>query len=78
MVISCDVVPELKVGFGDGFGIAVESDFTVFDEDGAGTIFCNVAHVVSDENDGLVAFDGVEIVGTFLLKGGVTDGEDFV
>ena len=33
---------------------------------------------MSDEDDGLLAFDGSEIIGTFLLESGVADGEDFV
>ncbi len=72
------LAPEGLVGVGDFLGVAIEGDFAVFDEDGAVAVFDDVAHVVSDQDDGLFALDGVEIVGAFLLEGGVADGEDFV
>ncbi len=72
------LAPELGVGGGDLFGVALEGDFAVFDQNGAVAVFADTIHGVGDENDSLLAFDSLEIIITFLLEGSVTDSEDLI
>ena len=70
--------PEIFIGGGDGFGVAVESNLAVFDEDGAVAEFDDVVHVVSNQDDGLIAVERSKVIVAFLLEGSVSDGENFV
>ena len=66
------------ISSGHGIWIRIESDFSFLDENGAIAVFADIIHGVSNEDDGLFAFDAGKVVGTFSLEGGVANSENFV
>ena len=68
----------MVVGFGYSVRVTVEFDFAAVDENSTIAIFADIFHGMGDEDDGLLAFDRSEIIGTFLLEGGIADSKNFI